>query len=336
MEVKIQHKNPDGVPILKILDLFCGAGGFSAGFSSYCAESHVGIDIDYFASQTYVQNYPHAKVLVRDISQLHSTEIGFELGGNPTIIIASPPCEEFSQANPKSRTPAAERIYGDGTARLLLDSIRIIGDFSPDVFIIENVAALLQQGGKEIILQELERVGFDNIFFNMIHAHQHGCPSKRLRLFISNLKLKLPRRPPPNVIDVIGDLPSLDIGAVFNLGTRVPNHVLHPLTKERLKYVRKTPWGRGSRHFKVSNTKNLVNWVRLYPNQVATSIIGNSRYIHPYEDRLLTVREHARLMSYSDSFIFTGPTENQYNQVGESVPPLISQLIAEEVKSHIE
>ena len=60
------------------------------------------------------------------------------------------------------------------------------------------------------------------------------------------------------------------------------------------------------------------------------------RYIHPYEDRLLTVREHAKLMSYPDDYIFTGHIDSQYNQVGESVPPLISKLIAEEVNSYIE
>jgi DNA (cytosine-5)-methyltransferase 1 len=318
------------------LDLFCGAGGFSTGFSSYSIESHVGIDLDPFASQTYARNYPHSTVRIHDISQLHSIEIEDMLGGKPTIIIASPPCEEFSQANPKSRTLASERIYGNGTARLLLDTIRIIGDSSPNVFVIENVAALLQQGGKEIILREFERVGISDIFFNMIHAHQHGNPSKRLRLFISNIRLKLPRHTPPNVIDVIGDLPPLKTGALFNPGTRVPNHELQPLTKEKQKQVRKTTWGHGIRHFRISDTKTLANWVRLHPNQIATSIIGNSRYIHPYEDRLLTVREHARLMSYADSFIFTGPKEIQYNQVGESVPPLISQLIAEEVKPHLE
>ena len=267
---------------------------------------------------------------------LHSTEIKHALGGTPSVIIASPPCEEFSQANPKSSVPAADRIYGTGTARLLLDTIRIIGDLSPEVFIIENVAALLHRGGKEVTLQEFNRVGINDVHFNMIHAHKHGNPSKRLRLFISNIQLKLPQQTPPNVIDVIRDLPPLGMNALLTLRTRVPNHELQPLTEEKQKQVRKTTWGRGTRHFRVSETKSLVNWVRLHPNQIATSIIGNSRYIHPYEHRLLTVREHARLMSYPDSFVFTGPKEVQYNQVGESVPPLISQLIAKEVKSYLE
>ena len=57
--------------------------------------------------------------------------------------------------------------------------------------------------------------------------------------------------------------------------------------------------------------------------------MGKSRFIHPWDHRLCTVREHARLMSYPDSFEFIGPQGWQYNHVGESVPPILSKEIAE-------
>jgi DNA (cytosine-5)-methyltransferase 1 len=322
--------------LLKILDLFCGSGGFFQGFSSLPIEAHLAIDIDEFAVESYRLNHPAATVLQADINTLHSQEITEALGSTPDVIIASPPCEEFSKANPDSKSSAIERIYGTGTAKLLLDTIRIIGDLSPKVFIIENVAAILQSGGKEIITREFRRVGIDNIEFNLIRAHQHGNPSKRLRVFISNLRLKLPRKSPPTVMESIGDLPSLDLHQIFNPGEIVPNHEIYPLSDDKLKSVRKKRWGQGARYFRVSKKRTLPNWVRLFPDRLATSIIGLSRYIHPYEHRLLSVREHARLMSYSDSFLFAGPIDSQYNQVGESVPPLISHLIAQEVCTKIE
>jgi DNA (cytosine-5)-methyltransferase 1 len=281
-------------------------------------------------------NYPNARLLQVDIGRMHSSTIVDELGSHPDIIIASPPCEEFSKANPQSDCPAAERIYGDGSARLLLDTIRLIGDLSPSVFIVENVAALLHSGGRAIIKAEFERVGIENVHFNMVHAHHHGNPSKRLRVFISNRKYVLPHRKAPHVMEAIGDLPPLVMEALLDDYDSVPNHQLHPLTEEKMKLVRKTKWGKGAKHFRGSKKRVLPNWVRLFPDQVATSIIGLGRYIHPIEDRLLTVREHARLMSYPDNFIFSGPTESQYDQVGESVPPLISELIAGEVVTQIE
>jgi DNA (cytosine-5)-methyltransferase 1 len=320
----------------KVLDLFCGAGGFSHGFASTFKGTHLAVDADPLPLSTYSKNYPDAKVLQTDIGTLHSDDIIEIMGGPPDIIVASPPCEEYSIANPDSRSSAIERIYGTGTARLLLDTIRLIGDLSPKVYVVENVAALLQSGGRTIAHREFSRAGIDDMQFNLIRAHRHGNPSKRLRLFMSNVELKLPRKRAPTVIETINDLPPLGIDALFEYHDPIPNHEYPVVSKERMKKIRKTSWGRGARHFRISKTKALPNWVRLFPDMISTSIIGLSRYIHPFEDRLLTVREHARLMSYPDDFVFLGHMDSQYNQVGESVPPLIAQLIAEEVKSHIE
>jgi DNA (cytosine-5)-methyltransferase 1 len=321
---------------VKILDLFCGGGGFFQGFSTLSIDAHLAIDIDEHALATYKLNHPNATIMHTDINYLHSQQIENELGGTPDIIIASPPCEEFSKANPDNIRPVTERIYGEGTAKLLLDAIRIIGDLSPKVFVIENVAALLRDGGKRIITREFRRMGIDNLEINLIRAHQHGNPSKRLRVFISNIHLRLPLRSPPTVMETIGDLPSLDINEIFNPGVQVHNHEAYHLDDDKMKSVQKTRWGQGARHYRVSKKRSLPNWVRLFPDRFATSINGLSRYIHPYENRLLTVREHARLMSYPDSFVFVGPVDSQYNQVGESVPPLISHLIAQEVRANIE
>jgi DNA (cytosine-5)-methyltransferase 1 len=320
---------------MKILDLFCGAGGFSYGFKPYADDMHLAIDLDASALETYKLNFPNSRTWHTDIHNLHSIQIEEALNGSPDVIIASPPCEEFSMASPTSERPAAERVYGAGSAKLLLDAIRIIGDLTPKIFVIENVAALLNAGGKEIIKKEFKHVDIDDVNINMIRAHQHGNPSRRLRVFLSNIKIRPPRKEPPTVIEAIGDLPSLGMSQILAPELDVPNHIEYPLTDDKVKAISRTRWGQGVRRFRVSKNRSLPNWVRLFPNQLATSINGLSRYIHPYENRLLTVREHARLMSYPDSFVFTGFSDSQYNQVGESVPPSVSQLIAQEVYANI-
>ncbi len=319
---------------IRLLDLFSGAGGFTHGFEPF-SDVHLSIDIDPIPLTTLSKNHPSVTTLQADINKIHSSSIERRLGGRPDVIIASPPCEEYSLANPASERPAIERMYGTGTARLLLDSIRLIGDLHPEVFVIENVAALLHGGGHDIILDEMERVGIDEVHFNMVRAEEHGNPSRRLRVFISNLRLRLPRKRPPTVIEAIGDLPPLGIDALLDPRDPPPNHQLRFLPDSKQKLIRKARWGRGIRHFR-SRGRTIPNWVRLAPDQVATSVNGLSRYIHPYENRLLTVREHARLMSYPDDYVFVGHIDSQYNQVGESVPPLISHLIAKEVISHID
>ena len=86
---------------------------------------------------------------------------------------------------------------------------------------------------------------------------------------------------------------------------------------------------------------------RLNPDSVSPTIVTlPDDYIHPYFDRVLTVREMARMQSFDDSFEFLGKRTTggdkrsqetpQFTQVGNAVPPLLARAVALKVKEAID
>jgi DNA (cytosine-5)-methyltransferase 1 len=72
---------------------------------------------------------------------------------------------------------------------------------------------------------------------------------------------------------------------------------------------------------------------------VARSIITRFRdpksgeYIHPEQHRTISIREAARFQSFPDWFVFEGSYSQQYDQVGNAVPPLLARAVAGELRS---
>lgn len=314
----------------RVADLFCGAGGFSRGFKDEGFEIALGIDNVEAVAESFRKNFPGAEVLVEDISTLRSEEIR-SIAGDIDVIIGGPPCEPFTGANPQRRSNPLDRLYEDPIGRLVLHYIRIVGDLKPKVFVMENVPALIDGPLHEAIEREFARVGYTKVYYNVLRAEAYGTPSHRLRLFISNVRIRpLPLKRRVTVIEAIGDLPPPQSPH------DIPNHDYVPISPRKQKRIRKLKWGEALIRYAGANGKILYNYVRLHPYKLAPTVMGSSRFIHPFEDRLLTVREQARLMGFPDDHVFLGGRDLQFDQVGEAVPPPLARVIAREVKNFLE
>ena len=83
-------------------------------------------------------------------------------------------------------------------------------------------------------------------------------------------------------------------------------------------------------------TKSIFSgtWTRLKEDGFAPTITtrfdtpSSGLFTHPILNRCLTVREAARIQSFSDDFIFYGTKTIQMKQVGNAVPPLLASEIA--------
>jgi len=74
-------------------------------------------------------------------------------------------------------------------------------------------------------------------------------------------------------------------------------------------------------------------WKRLDPERPSRTVVAHLgvdtySHIHPFEPRGISIREAARLQSFPDDFLFWGSTGDAFKQIGNAVPPLLSQAIA--------
>ncbi|BAA81012.1 cytosine-specific DNA methylase [Aeropyrum pernix K1] len=314
-------------------DVFAGGGGFSRGFEEAGFRVRVAIDNYPPAARTYKANFPHTAFIADDVKEVGLEEISSVSGLSPgevDVVIASPPCEPFTGANPRRMERPLDRLYRDPAGQLFLHAIRLIGLLKPRFFVIENVPGIAHPEIERAVRMELSKAGYRRVYFNLLRAEEHGTPSRRLRVFVSNARLRPPRRRGPSVGEVLKDLP--EPGAAWP-----PNHEAPPeLPARKMRRAARLRAGEGLIQFQGAGGRRIPNYIRLDPDAPAPTVMGSRRFIHPWQDRLLTVREQARLMGFPDYHIFLGSRDAQYNMVGEAVPPPLAKAIAEYLAALLE
>lgn len=128
--------------------------------------------------------------------------------------------------------------------------------------------------------------------------------------------------------------------------TNVYNHSAPKLGEINLKRMKHIPQGGSWRDIPIDllpngmkkarrcdHTKRYgrLKWDGLSSTILTKCDVHWGAYIHPEQDRALTVREAARLQSFPDTFHFCGPKTEQYIQVGNAVPPILGKAIAKVV-----
>lgn len=81
-----------------------------------------------------------------------------------------------------------------------------------------------------------------------------------------------------------------------------------------------------------SRTQNTI-YLRLNYNEPSGTVVNvrKSMWIHPTQNRAISIREAARLQTFPDSFVFCGSKDKQYQQVGNAVPPIMAKAIAQKL-----
>lgn len=173
-----------------------------------------------------------------------------------------------------------------------------------------------------------------------------------------------PLLPHTTIADAISDLPPLTNGGGINPirydcspqskyqwllrehSSKIHNHScskLHAINVERMKHVQPGgSWRDIPRHLlspgmqRARTVDHTRRYGRLSPDGLCSTILTKcdphwGSYIHYDQDRILSVREAARIQSFPDRFVFTGSIVHQYQQVGNAVPPLLAVAVGREI-----
>ncbi|SNB69156.1 MULTISPECIES: DNA cytosine methyltransferase [unclassified Pseudomonas] len=171
---------------MKVLDLFCGTGGFSHGFelTELGFETVFGIDVLPIATQTFNANRPNSLSVCSDIRKIRRSELSDKLKlkrGMVDVIVGGPPCQGFSSIRPF-------RSSNDDDPRnsLFEEYASFVNYFRPPVFVLENVVGLAtHKDGSTVALMEecFKGLGYDTQW-RILNAANYGVPQKRERLIM--------------------------------------------------------------------------------------------------------------------------------------------------------
>lgn len=168
-----------------IIDLFCGTGGFSAGFEATGEfQVQAGLDLSGDSLTTFTANHKFSQVIEGDIRQWSPHQVSEKVQlapGEVEVIIGGPPCQGFS-----SIRPFRSLNFADPRNTLFEFFVCFVQFYRPEFFVLENVVGLVtHQQGKTIqqISENFENVGYQTDW-RILNAVNYGVPQRRERVIM--------------------------------------------------------------------------------------------------------------------------------------------------------
>jgi DNA (cytosine-5)-methyltransferase 1 len=321
-----------------IVSLFSGCGGLDLGFQKAGFRVIWANEYDKEIWETYEKNHPETFLERRDIRKISSSEIPDCIG-----IIGGPPCQSWSEGG-------AQRGINDDRGQLFLEYIRILRDKQPQFFLAENVSGLLHQKHKTAlrnIIAAFEEAGYV-VSIELLNAVHHNVPQDRKRVILIgyhvdlNRYFKFDRLPKASHVKTVRDaiwnlresaLPALEKNKTNGERCLVDNHeyMIGGFSSIYMSRNRVRAWDEpsftiqaGGRHAPIHPQANKM--IHVGKDQCIFDPSSSGKY------RRLSVRECARIQTFSDNFIFYYQyLSAAYKMIGNAVPVEFGYALAHQI-----
>ena len=317
------------------IDLFSGCGGLTLGLKLGGFKVIGAVDIDSLSIETYQANHDDVTVWEADIRDLEPSEVKSALSlepGDLDLLAGCPPCQGFSTM----RTLNGSLQVDDPRNDLLLEVLRFVDHLLPKAVMIENVPGLADDESFHVFCDRMKKAGYCGDQ-DVLNAVEYGVPQRRKRLiYVAGLRTEIPFAKPVEgkltVKDAIGDLPK----------PGQSGDPIHDLSERRtpqvMQLIRRIPQDGGSRtdlpiedqldcHKRCDGFKDVYG--RMAWSEVSPTITSGcfnpskGRFLHPEENRAITMREAALLQGFPGDYKFPKKTSKSSlaMMIGNALPP---------------
>lgn len=336
------------------IDLFCGAGGLTCGLKQAGFDVLAGIEMQEIAAETYCKNHADTLLLQDDICNISPSEVMRMLRLRPkelALLAGCPPCQGFSSLRTRNKNLSVD----DQRNELIFEFIRWVKVFLPKCIMLENVPSLAKDSRMQIAVSQLRDLGYviDNYSVRVEDIADYGIPQRRNRMILLASLYGTITPPDISIVrstvkEAIADLPKAGMSG----------DPLHDYPEERSEKIKKLisliPKNGGSRsdlpeeywlecHKRYpSGFKDVYGRMRW--DDVAPTITGGchnpskGRFLHPEEDRAITLREAALLQSFPQDYFFSlrRGKDSVALMIGNALPPKFIRQQGEALVKHLD
>ena len=306
---------------LTAVDLFSGAGGLTLGLQLAGFKVLAGVEVEKVPANTFRLNHPEVHCFHKDIRNLGAVELLNKIGlkrGQLDLLAGCPPCQGFSTLRTRKKSTAVSDDRND----LLFEFLRIVEAISPRAIMMENVPALAKNRRMKTFVKRLSTLGYKvgrkNV--SVEDASEYGVPQRRHRMILLASKTsQIPPAEKSEKVTVRKCLETVQLAPVGEAGDPLHDHVPNRATHV-MEIIRNIPLDGGSRtslpkHLVLDCHKNMksgfqdvygrMSWDKVSPTM--TGGCGNpskGRYLHPEEDRAISLREAALFQTFPSDYQF--------------------------------
>lgn len=356
-----ENKPPYCVPLMskiaalpwngfKVVSTFAGAGGSSTGYRMAGFKVALANEFVPIAQDSYRANMDPSTVIdPRGIQEVTAASILEATGlkeGDLDLFDGSPPCQAFSTAGKRAKGWGTDRAYEHGACQknedLFPEYIRVLAALKPKVFVAENVSGLVKGVAKGFfleILAGLKACGY-RVEARVLDAQWLGVPQMRQRLIFMGVRNDLganPVFPKPltyqyTVRDALPWIVRCEEMAGYNghqmLDSGRPSQSILLTGSHHCEAHLGTFHGDRSIDDVAPTVQTHGRPKTLNELTIASGPAGIER-------RKFTIAEVKRICAFPDDFILKGTYAQQWERLGNSVPPVMMAAIAVTIRDKI-